>query len=296
MAKAEILKKEPDAYLNFIIFEKGLSQNTAEAYKSDIKIFCDFLDAAGAEEAVEETYIDFIFYLKGKNYSPASIARIIVSVKNYMKFLARSGKIEKSPFERSEPFKTVKKIPNVLTSADIDMMLAAPDKSKKEGVRDAAMLELLYCAGIRVSELVNMEITDMDLENKTVRCFGKGSKERIVPVGDFVIEAVSDYLLRRKEFVKSFEPSLFITRRGNRFTRMGVWKIIKGYAAKCGIKKNVYPHIFRHSFATHLLGGGADLRSVQEMLGHADISTTQIYTHVDRTGLKKIHKKFHPRG
>ncbi|MFW6210545.1 MAG: tyrosine-type recombinase/integrase, partial [bacterium] len=208
----------------------------------------------------------------------------------------RSEKIDISPFERIDSFKTAKKMPDVLMGADIAMMLSAPDKSKKEGVRDAAILELLYSAGVRVTELVNMEITDVDLENKTVRCFGKGSKERIVPVGDFMVETLSDYLLIRKEFAKKFDPSLFITRRGDRFTRMGIWKTIKKYAAKCGIKKNVYPHIFRHSFATHLLGGGADLRSVQEMLGHADISTTQIYTHVDRTGLKKIHKKFHPRG
>ncbi|MFP4465836.1 MAG: site-specific tyrosine recombinase XerD [Candidatus Goldiibacteriota bacterium] len=296
MTGTDIFKKETESYLNFILFEKGLSKNTIEAYKHDIKIFCEFLEIRDIDNIDEETYVDFVFDLKGRNYSPVSVARIIASVKNYMKFLVRSEKIDISPFERIDSFKTAKKMPDVLMGADIAMMLSAPDKSKKEGVRDAAILELLYSAGVRVTELVNMEITDVDLENKTVRCFGKGSKERIVPVGDFMVETLSDYLLIRKEFAKKFDPSLFITRRGDRFTRMGIWKTIKKYAAKCGIKKNVYPHIFRHSFATHLLGGGADLRSVQEMLGHADISTTQIYTHVDRTGLKKIHKKFHPRG
>jgi integrase/recombinase XerD len=175
-------------------------------------------------------------------------------------------------------------------------LLATPDVSKKEGVRDRAIMELLYSAGLRVSELVNLELTDVDMNEKILRCFGKGSKERIVPVGDYVIDALESYLLVREEFLKGFSPVLFITRLGKKFTREGLWKVVKNHAKKAGIAKDVYPHIFRHSFATHLLAGGADLRSVQEMLGHADISTTQIYTHVDRSRLKSLHKKFHPRG
>ena len=196
-----------------------------------------------------------------------------------------------------DSFKVHKKIPEVLTIGDIDKLLKQPDLSTKEGIRDKAILELFYSAGIRVSELTGLELTDVNLEDKTLRCYGKGSKERVVPIGDYVVDSLANYLDIRGEFLKKkFSQHIFVTRLSRKFTRVGIWTIVKNYAKKAGIEKDVYPHIFRHSFATHLLAGGADLRSVQEMLGHKDISTTQIYTHVDRSRLKKIHKQFHPRG
>jgi integrase/recombinase XerD len=234
--------------------------------------------------------------MKTKNYSVLSIARTLVGIRNYYRYMVREKIAEKSPFENMESFKTHKKIPEALTEQEMKVLLATPDISKKEGVRDRAIMELLYSAGLRVSELVNLELTDVDMNEKLLRCFGKGSKERIVPVGDYVIDRLESYLLVREKFLKGFSSVLFITRLGKKFTREGLWKVVKNHAKKAGIAKDVYPHIFRHSFATHLLAGGADLRSVQEMLGHADISTTQIYTHVDRSRLKSLHKKFHPRG
>ncbi len=290
------MDEREEAFINFIQFEKGLSSNTIKAYKSDLKIFNQFLKSHEISSPSEDEILDFIFELKNKKHAELSIARALVTIRNFYKFMVRTGHMKKSPFEDMDSFKTHKHIPEVLTGADIERMSAAIDPAKKEGIRDRAIMELLYSAGLRVSELVSLELTDIDLEEKILRCFGKGSKERLVPVGDFVVESLSEYLDIRKSFIKDFSPHLFVTRLGKKFTREGIWKVVKGYAKKAKITKDVYPHIFRHSFATHLLAGGADLRSVQEMLGHADISTTQIYTHVDRTRLKKIHKQFHPRG
>lgn len=292
-----LLDESMGDYLNFIKFEKGLSRNTSEAYGSDIAAYMEFIGKNKIDKASEETVTDYIFHMKNTGYSPMTIARGIVSLRNYYKFLVRSGKISKSPMEDMDAFKTGRKIPEALSRPDIEKLINAADTSKKQGIRDRAMMELLYSAGIRVSELAGLELTDINIEERVVRCFGKGSKERLVPLGEYTADALADYLGVRQVFMKnSFSPNLFLNRLGGKLTREGIWKILKGYAKKAGIEKNVYPHIFRHTFATHLLAGGADLRSVQEMLGHADIATTQIYTHVDRSGLKKTHKKFHPRG
>jgi integrase/recombinase XerD len=291
-----IPKEQLDAFLNFIQFEKGLAGNTIKAYKSDLEIFDKFLQKHEISVPDEDSLLDFIFELKNSKHAVLSIARSLVAVKIFYKYLVRTGCMKKSPFEDMDSFKTNKTIPEVLTNEDISRLLSAPDMSKKEGIRDKAILELLYSAGLRVSELAGLELTDINLDEKVLRCFGKGSKERLVPIGEYVVETLAEYIDIRKTFLKDFSPHLFVTRLGKRFTREGIWKVVKNHAKKAGIEKDVYPHIFRHSFATHLLAGGADLRSVQEMLGHADISTTQIYTHVDRTRLKKIHKQFHPRG
>jgi len=303
MADAKIIGEKVREFINFITFEKGLAKNTQDAYKSDLTLFDNYLKEQKISEVTEDALVEFIFYLKNKvhvkkkKYAEMSIARALVSIKGFFKFLVRVNALDKSPFEDMDSFKVHKKIPEVLTAGDIDNMLKQPDLSKKEGIRDRAILELLYSAGIRVSELTGLELTDVNLEDKTLRCFGKGSKERVVPIGDYVVETVANYLDIRGEFLKKkFSQHLFVTRLSRKFTRVGIWTIVKNYAKKAGIEKDVYPHIFRHSFATHLLAGGADLRSVQEMLGHKDISTTQIYTHVDRSRLKKIHKQFHPRG
>ena len=290
------IAQHTDKFINFILFEKGLSPNTATAYRSDINIFEGYLERNKILKIEEDTLVDFIFELKNKNYSVLSIARSLVSIKSFLKFLLKEKIVEKNPFEEMDSFKVRKKMPEVLTEVDIEKMLMQPDKNSREGIRDKAILELLYSAGIRVSELTDMELTDLNMDEKVLRCFGKGAKERLVPIGEDVVETVSYYLRVRDNFLKEFSPHLFITRRGKKFTRVGIWKLVKGYAKLAGLTKDVYPHIFRHSFATHLLAGGADLRSVQEMLGHSDIATTQIYTHVDRTRLKKVHKEFHPRG
>ncbi len=290
------IAQHTDKFINFILFEKGLSPNTATAYRSDINIFEGYLERNKILKIEEDTLVDFIFELKNKNYSVLSIARSLVSIKSFLKFLLKEKIVEKNPFEEMDSFKVRKKMPEVLTEVDIEKMLMQPDKNSREGIRDKAILELLYSAGIRVSELTDMDLTDLNMDEKVLRCFGKGAKERLVPIGEDVVETVSYYLRVRDNFLKEFSPHLFITRRGKKFTRVGIWKLVKGYAKLAGLTKDVYPHIFRHSFATHLLAGGADLRSVQEMLGHSDIATTQIYTHVDRTRLKKVHKEFHPRG
>jgi integrase/recombinase XerD len=296
MGTIELINDNIEKYLNFLTFEKGLANNSIISYKNDLHIFTDFLKKNKITSVNEDEIIDFIFFMKTQKYSELSIARTLVTVRNFYVFLVRDKKITKNPFENMDAFKSHKKIPEVLSKDEIEKLISAPDLSNKEGIRDKAILELLYSAGVRVSELVNMELTDINLEEKIVRCFGKGSKERIVPVGDYLIDAVANYLDIRNTFIKKgYSPYLFVTRRGDKFTRMGIWKIVKNYAKKAGVTKDVYPHIFRHSFATHLLSGGADLRSVQEMLGHSDISTTQIYTHVDKSRLKKIHKQFHPR-
>lgn len=296
MSATELIKNNIEKYLNFLTFEKGLANNSVVSYKNDLKIFLDFLKRNKISSVKEDELIDFIFFMKAKKYSELSIARALVSIRSFYVFLVREKKISRSPFENMDNFKTRRKIPEILSKDDIEKLINAPDLSVKEGIRDKAIMELLYGAGVRVSELVNLELTDINLDEKIIRCFGKGSKERVVPVGDYVIDALSSYLDIRNTFVKKgFSQYLFLTKRGTKFTRMGIWKIVKNYAKQTGISKDVYPHIFRHSFATHLLSGGADLRSVQEMLGHSDISTTQIYTHVDKSRLKKIHKQFHPR-
>lgn len=296
MLETELIKNNIEKYLNFLIFEKGLANNTVVSYKNDLKIFLEFLKRNKISSVKEDELIDFIFFMKAKKYSELSIARALVSVRSFYIFLVREKKISKSPFENMDNFKTHRKIPEILSKDDIEKLINAPDLSVKEGIRDRAIMELLYGAGIRASELINLELTDLNFEEKIIRCFGKGSKERVVPIGDYLIDALSSYLDIRDTFVKKgFSQYLFLTKRGTKFTRMGIWKIVKNYAKQTGISKNVYPHIFRHSFATHLLSGGADLRSVQEMLGHSDISTTQIYTHVDKSRLKKVYKQFHPR-
>ncbi|MGD0566257.1 MAG: site-specific tyrosine recombinase XerD [Candidatus Goldiibacteriota bacterium] len=283
-------------FLNFLRYEKGLAKNTVEAYTSDLGLFNGFLEKTKPGKIDEDTLVDFIFFLKTSGHISRSIARALVAVKGFYRFLTMTGKMERSPFEDMDSFKVKGTIPEVLAEVEIEKLLSAPDLSKKEGIRDRAIMELLYSAGLRVSELAGLELTDINLEEKVVRCYGKGSKERLVPLGDYAVDALAEYIDIRREFLKDFSQHLFLTRLGKKFTREGIWKVVKGYAKKSGITKDVYPHIFRHSFATHLLAGGADLRSVQEMLGHSDISTTQIYTHVDRSGLKKIHKQFHPRG
>ena len=226
-------------------------------------------------------------------------ARYFSSLKGFFSYLEKNKYIKKNPIEKITAPKLSKKLPSVLNINEIDSILSQPDTNDKLGLRDKAILELFYACGSRVSELINLKISDLFLDDEVIRVFGKGSKERLIPIGSSAIKWINEYLGKSRSGLMKYSKSgnfVFLNSRGTKLSRMGIWKIIGRYVKEAGIKKEVHPHTFRHSFATHLLEGGADLRAVQEMLGHADISTTQIYTHIDRDYIKQVHKQFHPRG
>lgn len=230
--------------------------------------------------------------------SSRTVARHISSIRSFHQFLIRERIVDKDPTVHLEMPQMDKKLPNVLSIEEVDALIEAPDTSKANGKRDQAMLELLYASGMRVSECINLDMEDVNLTMGFVRCFGKGGKERIIPLGKSALASCKDYLSGpRSELAKTgvTTDALFINQRGKRLTRQGFWKLLKQHAQKAGIQKELTPHTLRHSFATHLIENGADLRAVQEMLGHADISTTQIYTHVSKTRLKDVYSQFHPR-
>jgi len=231
--------------------------------------------------------------------SSSSSARYFSSLKGFFGYLFSSTYIEINPIEKISAPKVSKGLPNVLNINEIEAILSQPDTSKKLGLRDKALLETFYACGLRVSELINLKISDLFLNEEIIRVFGKGSKERFVPIGSSAINWINEYLKNSRPLLEKKAKSqhvLFLNSRGTKLSRMGVWKIVDSNAKLAGIKKEVHPHTFRHSFATHLLEGGADLRAVQEMLGHVDISTTQIYTHIDRDYIKQVHRDYHPRG
>ncbi|MHB8156007.1 MAG: site-specific tyrosine recombinase XerD [Desulfocucumaceae bacterium] len=285
-------------YLTHLAVERGLSGNSLGSYASDLKRYLAFLKTKniGDLQAVERKLVsEFLALLTGYGLSPVSLSRNISALRGFHRFLASEGITKKDPTETP---RLDKKLPEVLDLSEVEKLLAQPDPASLLGLRDKAMLELLYACGLRVTELLTLKTSDLFFDQDFIRCFGKGSKERIVPVGRSARNWTDKYRQgSRPALLKKFSTEvLFLNNRGRPMSRMGFWKLLKAYAKKAGIKKRVHPHILRHSFATHLLEGGADLRSVQEMLGHADISTTQIYTHVDREYLKEVHRQFHPRG
>jgi len=290
-----------EEFLTYLSAEKGLAKNTLESYKRDIGKFAQFLEGrrtATFKEVLRKDIVDFMLELKKDGLSAPSISRNLVSVKLLFRFLTRERLIPEDVTSALDTPKLWKTLPDTLSEEEVMKILNAPDLKKAEGQRDKAILELLYASGLRVSELVGLKVSDVNLDIGFLRCLGKGSKERIVPVGSKAVKYVKDYLEKvrpnlRKDLITTH---LFLTRQGTGFSRQSIWNIIKNYTDEAGIRKNVTPHTLRHSFATHLLSHGAELRMVQEMLGHADISTTQIYTHVDKERLKSIHKQFHPRG
>lgn len=290
-----------DQYLNYLLVEKGLSKKTLESYGSDIARFVEFLDKKGITDiskADTSIILMHIIALRDDRMKARSRARHLVTLRGFYKFLAREKFISVDPARVIDLPKSGLYLPNVLTFEDIKRLLSATDISKPAGLRDSAMMELLYAAGLRVSELVNLKLFDVNMDACFVRVFGKGSKERVVPIGIYAKERINEYIntarpLLLKKYMSRF---LFVGRSGKALTRQGFWKLLKRYAVKAELTKKITPHSLRHSFATHLLEGGADLRSVQLMLGHVDISTTQIYTHVVRDHLIKIHSKYHPRG
>lgn len=290
-----------DQYLNYLVVEKGLSKKTLESYGSDIAMYIDFLGKKGIgdiSEADTSIILMHIIALRDEGLNPRSRARHLVTLRGFYKFLVREKFITSDPTRVIDLPKSGFYLPYVLTQDEVKSLLSVPDVSKPAGLRDSAMIELLYAAGLRVSELVGLKLFDVNMDACFVRVFGKGSKERIVPIGTYAKERVNEYINTARPLLlkKNMSNFLFAGRGGKPLTRQGFWKIIKRYSILAKITKKITPHTLRHSFATHLLEGGADLRSVQLMLGHVDISTTQIYTHVVRDHLKKIHSKYHPRG
>ena len=287
-----------DQFISHLRVERGLADNTIQSYSRDVLRFFQFLEGRKRSplHATQDDIMDYMSILQ-KALSIRSCARNLSALKMFFRFLVSEGKIQGSPARLLGAPKLPRKLPAVLTLDEVDMLLSQPDPSNQRGQRDKAMLELLYATGLRVSELVGLQMSNINLEAGFVRMVGKGSKERMVPMGTKALEVIKGYLSEaRGKLLKNKSSSyLFLNSRGASLTRQGFWKIIKKYGKKAGIRKKITPHKLRHSFASHLLEGGADLRSVQVMLGHADISTTQIYTHITRERLKQIHEKYHPR-
>lgn len=287
-----------DQFIHYLRVERGLAANTVEAYSRDLIRFLAFLKERGLSpaEASRDHIAEHVAGL-GRTLSLRSIARNISAIKMFFRFLANENIIESNPARLVETPRLGRKLPEVLGAEEVDALLAQPDRESPKGERDHAMLELLYATGLRVSELVRLKVLDVNLEAGYVRTIGKGSKERLVPMGAKAVQAIREYLSqsRMQHARHTNSPVLFLNLRGKAMTRQGFWKIIKQYGQKANISKRITPHSIRHSFASHLLESGADLRSVQVMLGHEDISTTQIYTHVTRERLKELHEKCHPR-
>ena len=287
-----------DQFINYLRIELGLADNTVQAYSRDLTRFFDFLEKQELTPLeVSKDQITEYTSIIGRRLSSRSVARNISAVRSFFRFLVSEGRIKSSPTRLVETPRVSMRLPGVLSQADVEHLLSQPDVSRPIGQRDMAMLEILYATGLRVSELVNLKTQDLNLEAGYVRTLGKGSKERVIPMGEKAVAAVKEYLsgARIRLTKGTNSPYLFLTFRGRPMTRQGFWKIIKKYGRQALIKKKLTPHSIRHSFASHLLDAGADLRSVQVMLGHADISTTQIYTHVTRERLKDVHQKCHPR-
>lgn len=289
-----------ESFLTYLVVIKGLSKNTSYSYKTDIEKLFTFIEKNKVDSLskISSQHIsDFLAELNISGLNITSINRCIVSVKQFFKYLMLENILKTDPTVNLISPRMKKSIPEVLSLEDIEKILNAPDLTKYGGLRDAAMLEVLYASGLRVTELVELKQININYDHGYLIVMGKGSKERIVPIGITSIKKIKDYLnLSRPHLIKEkISDYLFITRRGSNFTRQGFWKLIKAYAIDAGIEKNISPHTIRHSFATHLLERGADLRTIQLLLGHSDISTTQIYTHVESKRLREIHKKYHPR-
>jgi integrase/recombinase XerD len=286
-------------FLNYVRVEKGLSENTLLAYGRDLKKFRNFSEARkwDVKAITRSEIVDFLRMLYEARLDSRSVARHLVTLRNFFRFLQMEGIIKEDPAMNVEAPRLRMRLPSHLTVEEVNQLLEQPDMRTPIGVRDRTMIELLYSTGLRVSELVNLKLSDLQMESGCLRCVGKGNKERLVPMGKTAIAAVEEYarnarqkLLRGKE-----SPYVFLNRFGGRIGRIGFWKKLSDYGRMAGLRVKLKPHMLRHSFATHLLEGGADLRSVQLMLGHADISTTQIYTHVAKDRLKQVYKQHHPR-
>jgi integrase/recombinase XerD len=290
-----------DLFISYLAVEKGLSDNTQEAYSRDLARYLDYLEQQGRTAPTGITTADialFLGLLKDKGIGPRSRARCLSSIRMFHKFLMIENYSDVNPATIIEAPRTLHKLPDFLSTGEVDALFAACAGSSGENIRDLAMLELLYATGLRVSELVHLKLREVNLDSGYLMTLGKGNKERLVPIGESACQRVMDYLegVRCRLDPAGQNRFLFLSRLGDAMSRQAFWNIIKKRAYQAGISKNISPHTLRHSFATHLLENGADLRSVQVMLGHADLSTTQIYTHVTRERLKRLHQQIHPRG
>jgi len=286
------------AFLNFLSVEKGLSSNTLLSYSRDIQKLFRFFKKEKIIwfRAAEADLIKFVHHQSRAGLSSRSLARIISSLKSFYKYLIIDGHIKNNPVVNLSSPKIWFALPKFLTMNEVELLLQQPKETDVRGIRDKAMLELLYATGLRVSELIALKIRNVNLQDGFLLCLGKGGKERIVPLGSSACKAVQKYIREaRPKLFKGESDVLFLTRRGKAFTRQGFWKTLKGYSRQAGLESKISPHVLRHSFATHLLERGADLRSVQLMLGHSQITTTQIYTHVSRKHLRSVYDKYHPR-
>ncbi len=288
---------------DFIVYLRGechLAENSVAAYGRDLRRFLAWVDSRSLGNLGVNELSDFVASMHDEQLAPASMSRCVVAVRTFYKYLQLEGVVSANPAELLATQKAWQRIPKVLTTGQVDALLAAPRRIEKYSLRDRAMLEVLYATGCRVSEVCNLKVRDLSLAEKHLKCEGKGGKQRMVPIGNAAIAAIHAYTaeLRGKLATKCDHPpeELLLSRSGKAMDRIMLWRLVKHYAKRVGLDPNISPHALRHSFATHLLAGGADLRQVQEMLGHASIQTTQIYTHVEHSRLKKIHKQFHPRG
>ncbi|MFH1045413.1 MAG: site-specific tyrosine recombinase XerD [Candidatus Omnitrophota bacterium] len=294
------MEKSVEEFLQYLSVERGLAENTISAYRRDLRSYITYLDQhkIASFAAVNRNHItNFMLALKDKGLNSNSIARGLVAIKVLHRFLVNERYIQDDVTSVIALPKLWKKLPEVLSVDEVEKLLRGPRLKNNEEIRDKALLELMYATGMRVSEAANLQLQNVNLEMGFVKCLGKGQKERIIPLGAYAQEAVARYINKvRPQLLKGKnDPNLFISRLGRKISRQTFWKTIKSYASKAHIKRKITPHTLRHSFATHLLERGADLRTVQEMLGHSDISTTQIYTHVNKERLKQIHRSFHPR-
>jgi integrase/recombinase XerD len=304
MSDFELNKK---LFANFLRTEKLLSENSVQSYLFDLEKFISFAQDVKLVNALksvtEDTILDFLKYIRssetkrGGKYSNKSASRYISSLKSFFKFAESENIVAVNPMENIDSPRQSRELPEVLTIGEIDAILSKPDTSDKLGLRDRAILETMYASGLRVSELINLQLSDIYYNEEFLRVTGKGSKERIVPVGSSALKYITRYIKESREYLKNAgsQNYLFLNFRGKKLTRMAIRDIVKKYSDMAKITKDVHPHTLRHSFATHLLEGGADIRIIQEMLGHSDISTTQIYTHIDKEYLIEVHKSFHPR-
>lgn len=293
------LQRILDDYLHYLKAERGLSDNTVSSYGMDLQQFIGYLkeqEIDNLNDVDKQVIIDYLDYLMKKGKANSSIVRCVTSLRKFFQTMKQDGIIDENPMLTIETPKSEKHLPEVLSTEEVEMLLNAPDVTQMLGLRNRAILELMYATGLRVSEVVNLRLEDLHLDVGIIQTIGKGRKERIVPIGDEAITWINNYLRdARPELCKTRRsPFLFVNFHGERLTRQGVWKNLKNEVRKAGITKNVTPHTLRHSFATHILENGADLRIVQELLGHSDISTTQIYTHISKKRLSEIYDTTHP--
>ena len=300
------MREDIESFLNYLVVEEGFSENTRAAYQNDLNQLVGFIEEEAAKKGDipswasfgQQEMLNYLLNLKERNYAATTIARKVAAIKTFFNFLVTEGKIKDKPTKNITSPKVGRTLPRPISISQVRRLLEQPAKmSTPEAVRDRAMLELLYASGMRASELVSLDLNDVDTKEGYVRCFGKGHKERVIPIYEQIAKTVDGYIneIRPKLVHNPDEKALFVNLRGERLTRQGLWQILKGHAKEAGLDKDITPHTLRHSFATHMLSGGADLRAVQELLGHANISTTQVYTHLTSEHVRRTYDKSHPR-